>query len=298
MSFKRFFVFIFALVFVTTKVAIGGDNFTPTVESVFLHKSPFINADAYENGIINDLVASGTLNLYLNGLVQDMDGSSDIVSVSGVFYRSGAPIGADCLADNNFCYRIATCNTQTTENPFQLRYSCPLSVWYYADATVGGGRYENEDWRAFIQVNDQVSSSFNNFFSREVSTLLALTIPDRIDFGPRSLGSITTSENNVAMPISQGGNVLADVEVSGSEPLICSENGSIPAQNQGWALMDVGFGDSVALTSSAVDTNLNVFYQEDDLQASFKELYWNISIPSSGLRGVCSGSTVITAIAH
>jgi len=293
-------VLISVSIFLSARNAYGEDpeNFAPTIMSVFLNTNSFTNSDSYESGTIDNLVASGTLDLFINGMIQDLNGSGDVVSVSAVFHRSGAPVGVDCAADNNFCYRITSCSTQTTANPYQLDYSCPLSVWYYADATVAGSRYESEDWRVFVKAEDSLTYSFNNFFTKEMSKLLALNIPDNIYFGSRSLGSITTSENNTFVAISQNGNVLADVEVSANGPLICSENGEIPLENQAWAISDMGFVNSTILTAQSTDTNLGVLYQDDDSLVSSKNLYWNISIPASSLRGTCSGVTTITAIEH
>lgn len=292
-----FSVAVFAVGLLTAQIALGEDVFAPTVESAFLNSSPFVNVDGYENGTIGDLVAASTSSLYINGLVQDLDGSASILSVSAVFYRSGAQDGSNCLADNNFCYRVAACDTQANEDPNQLLFSCPISLWYYADSTVTGGRYENDNWRVSVKASDSLADGFNDSLYKEMPKLLALNIPSEIDFGIMNLGSVSTSENNVAMAISQDGNVVADVEVSGSS-LSCSVNGEIPLENQSWALNDVGFANGVVLTALAVDTNLNVSYQDDDFSIPTQNLYWNLSIPESGLGGMCTGVTTVTAIAH
>ncbi len=98
------------------------------------------------------------------------------------------------------------------------------------------------------------------------------------------------------MNIAQQGNDVADVEVSSAAAMSCTI-GTIAVNGQQWSLTDVDFGagGTNAMTGSAVDTNLNVGYRHGSNPT--KNLFWNISIPSTGVGGSCTGTTTISAIA-
>lgn len=277
-------------------------NVSPTVVSVYISSQANGLTDDYPLGTIYDLVAGSTRTIHVNGVVQDLNGRSDVTSVSASFRRSDIPLtSCDSTAeqDSNYCYYVDTCTLTNNANTDQKAYDCAMALEYFIDATDAAGLYPNENWIVDVQVSDGDSSNTNSSVTKEVASVLALSIPGSISYGILSLGEFTTSASNYEMVISQAGNTAADVEVfSTQNTMTCSIRGTIDISLEQWSLSDVSYGhvDANSLTSSAVDTNLNVERRSDDSQNTSKKLYWNIKVPDSGIEGTCTGTNTITAV--
>lgn len=284
---------------VNVNTAVSIENVDPTVESIYFNDTAFVASDGYPGGTINTLVAGSTKTIYVNGVVEDLNGRDDIIGVALVFYRSSVSGGSACASDKNQCYLDAVCDTQTNADSSQYDYSCQIQLSYFIDSTSAGGAYPFDNWVAEVSVSDGVATGSDQE-TKEVQTLLALNVPSSVDFGTLSLGDETSSENNQAMVVTQRGNDEADVEVSSSAAMSCTINGTIPVANQQWSLTDIGYGASgtAALSGTPTDTNLYVDYQTDEATAPTETVYWNIAIPSGGVEGTCSGATTIAALSH
>lgn len=287
-------VLMFPVFFIGIKIIRAQD--APTIVSDFINNSAFALSDSYPTGNINTLNAGSFKNLYLNGLVEDLDGYTDITNVKGVFYRSGVTNGYNCTPDKNDCYVVEDCDTQVViENQNQLVFSCEVPVYYFADSTVSGGRYPSNDWRVYIKVDDSTTSATTNDISKELEEILALEIPESVDFGAMSLGQATTSGTGKKMTILQNGNTPASVLVSSTDTFICSVRGTIPQANLRWSTADEGWGQATSITATPTNAIINVTYQDNDEQPSSDDLYWNLKIPTSGLEGICTNLTTVTA---
>lgn len=278
-------------------VADAQANTPPTVVSVVTSNTTNGTTDNFPGGSIN-VVSGGVKTVYVNGLVEDLDGQNTITNVRGVFYRSGATGGTACTASGNDCAVVASCGLVNDTNVNRKVYSCRMDLQYYSDSTDASGRYPTENWVAHVEVTDGTDTGSDSALTKEMNSILSLNFSGDIAFGNHDIGDVTTSANNVEYPIAQSGNVNADVEVSMPSGMACT-SGSIAAGNLKWALTDVGFasGSATALTNSPVDTNLDVAYGTDASPGPSKFLYVNISIPSA-IGGTCSGTTVISAISH
>lgn len=269
----------------------------PTIVSKFVSATANGMVDSYAGGTIDNLVAGGVRTIYINGVVEDLDGQGDITEVDVKFYRSGA--GAGCTTSQNDCYIFDNCVLDTenvTSN--QKRYNCSLNIQYFADSTSTGGEFPSEAWVVDVTVKDTLEGSSNDTsLTKDMQTLLALAIPTSINYGALSLNQGTTGATNVAQVISQAGNDLADVEVSSAQSGMLCTIGSIPRANQQWSLTDVGYGGmgTTALSASATDTNLAVPYRHGNNPT--QSLFWNILVPESGLGGTCSGTVNVSTIA-
>ncbi len=278
-------------------VAEAQANTPPTVVSVVTSNTLNGTTDNYPGGSVTPM-AGGTKTIYLNGIVEDLDGASMITNVRGVFYRSGVGSGSACAATGIDCFVRPTCGLYAGATAYQKVYSCEIDISYYADSTDASGRYPSENWVAHVEVTDGTDTAQDSSLTKEMSSILSLVVPGNINFGNHSIGDVTTAGNNVEVSISQSGNVNADVEISMPSGLACA-SGSIPRSNFKWSLSDVGFGSGSAnaLTGSPVDTNLDVAYGTDVAPAPSKTLYFNVSIPDS-IGGSCTGMTTISAISH
>jgi hypothetical protein len=278
----------------TTTVSITNTN--PTVDTIVF--SDTANGSENFSGGVTP-VAGGTKTIHINGVVGDANGEADINATTMTFYRSGATNAEACTPDNNDCYRVDSC-TLTSDTATTKKYDCEIAVQYYADSTDAGGQFSEQNWLTYVKVTDlSAGTGTSNTTAKEMNTTISLDIPSAINYGSFGLGASTTAENNQEMVITQKGNDEADVEVSGAT-MACSGIGSLPVGQQKWsANSDLGYNDAAGtLTGTPDDTNLNVVYRTDDANANTKTLYWNIAIPATGVKGVCTGTDTITTIAH
>ncbi len=269
----------------------------PTVVSVYISTTANGATDDFSGGAI-DLTPATTRTVYVNGVVEDIDGRATITAVTSTLHRSGATGGSTCTNNLANCYVVSACTLGDNANINQKTYSCLMDLSYISQSTNSTGQFPSENWVAYVSVSDGVNSGTNNALTKEVNSMIALNIPSTVAFGVRNVLDITTSANNVEMSITQNGNVRADVNVSMNGGLACTR-GSIPLANLKWAISDVGYTDglSYSLTSSPDNTILDVPYGTNATPAPAKSLYWNISIPN-GVGGYCSNALTITAVTH
>jgi len=299
-SWVAIFVLIAAVFFAQRIIVSAQSNQAPTVQSVYISSTTGAKTDAYPSGTIDNLSPGSTLNIHVNGEVEDLDGRDDISFVSVVFRRSGASGGNSCTADNNDCYRLASCSLSNNEDSNQKDYNCMLSIAYYADSTVATtGRFPDDNWVTEVYVEDlQVASGNDTSVTKEMGEILSLDIAGSLNFGSMDMGDTSTALTNAEQTITQNGNDVADVEVNGLGSMTC-DFGTIPVANHQWALTDVPYDDvaSTVLSAVATDTDLAVSYRDDDTTEMSKILYWNLEIPSIDIAGACTGSIVVNAIA-
>jgi len=280
---------------VTTQTEVG--NVDPEVDTLYVSNSAYGGSNDFgldASGI--GLVAGSTKTIHVNGTVSDTNGAGDFDNVALSFWREN--VGSSCTADNNDCYKNASCSTQANDDT-HLDYNCQVDLQFYADATDTGSAYASEAWRATVTVTDTSSGldAVSNIPGDDVKTLLALDIPTTIDYGTLTNNEKTDVGNNQEKTITQQGNDEADVEVSSVAAMTCTVNGTIPVANQAWTLSDRDFDGSTPLSGIATDTNLNVGYRTNDATPLTKTLYWNIHIPYDSV-GTCTGTNTVTAIAH
>ena len=284
---------------VTTSAEI--QNEPPTINTLRFATTAFNTDDLTSTGILPSV--GNTRTIHINGLIQDNNGKTDIASstISLTFFRTTK--GNTCTTDQNDCYRTTTCTfdyTLTSET--ELAYNCPLDLAYYIDATDTAGAYADDNWTAEVTLADQAGSPATLTATIEVNSLLALNLPDGIDYGTRTLGEQSSSTTNVETVLTQRGNTRADVFVSGGT-MDCSANGglgSLATNAQKWSLTDIDYTatTSIALTASDTKTNRNIRLRTDDQNESSKNLYWNIAIPQSGVKGLCTGANTILITAR
>lgn len=288
-------------------------NSLPTLESVMTSNVAFGEED-YGGGEINTLVPSGTRDLFVTGIVEDVNGRDSIAGVTVVLYRSGVTGGENCDVNNgNDCYAASGCDLVddglTTD--LQWHFSCLVPLAYFMDGTMDGGEFPDEHWVVSVRAEDD-QGGVSEFFSveRELQTLLAVELPSDINYGELSAGESTDETSRVSQRIFQAGNDVADVEVSfqtiSGAPFFggvmdcvhTGGTGSIPSERQRWSIVNGGYESigATALSERPTRAETAVPYRHGENPSS--PLYWNISIPSSGVSGTCTGSVSISAVSH
>ena len=312
------FSLVVALVFVYTRAADTTTGQSPTTSATIDNQAPAVdsvniaNADNGTHLTALDLTLGGQTQVVVWGALSDANGEADIDEVSVVLRRSGATNADSCTVDLNDCYTASgtqavpgacefTADTATTKH-----YACTVNLEFFADGTTAGGQFEAENWVANVVVTDLTPTTGTASATTEVNALLGLFIPTDIAYGQFALGatssasaSVSGNGSNVIHNIDQKGNVIADVTVEGGV-MTCSALGTIPVGNQKWALAANGYESATALTATAFDTDLAVQYQTDDnyvSNPSRKQLFWSIGIPTTGVRGTCTGTNTISVLA-
>jgi|GEM_PF-1666546 len=246
--------------------------------------------------------------------------------------RTKAGCDASAETDKNNCYYSfsdasgtatggnstgGTC-TFSVQSVTTVRFFCPFTIAAWIDATkdTTASSFDADFWEARVYVDDDSADAVVEGASAgtaaagriEVAPALGLSIPTTISYGALALGTTTGASDNTSISITQNSNDVQDVNVSATTNpndgstdgrMACTILGSIAVGSQKWALTDTTYAASTALTTSAVDTNLAVPLGAVDagMGNTATVLYWNIAIPSTGVAGVCSGYTTITALA-
>jgi hypothetical protein len=271
-------------------------NTAPTVDTIRFSTSAYGADDLTTSGILPNIGTDRTI--HINGQITDLNGENDIASstLALTFYRASK--GVSCTVDKNDCYSITTCATTYTDgDDTQITYNCEVPLAYWIDGTDSSSIYESDSWAARIVISDTAGLQAANVATIEMNSLLALNLPDDIDYGTRSLAEVSSSTTNVETVLTQRGNTKADVEVLGTT-MSCSALGTLPIDAQAWSLTDTDYASGAALTGSFVPTLRNINLRTDDTNELAASLYWNIAIPSTGVKGTCSGSNTIVIVAQ
>ncbi|OGG61704.1 hypothetical protein A3C87_03815 [Candidatus Kaiserbacteria bacterium RIFCSPHIGHO2_02_FULL_49_34] len=269
-------------------------NEPPTIDSIRIATTAF-GVDNIASAGITPVVGLDRI-VHLTGTITDLNGKTSVASssISALFYRTSKT--DTCLADMNSCYHITQCDVSyDTASEVELLYNCPTPIAYHTDATDVGSRYASDNWTGTISVVDEGQGTASSTITTEVNALLALNIPDGIDYGTLSLGGISSSP--VDFPLTQRGNTRADVFVSGGD-MDC-DLGMLEGSKQRYSLSGTAAYDDVAtkpLTEIPVQANLVVPFQVTASPVA-TSLYWRIAIPQVGIKGNCIGSNTISLVA-
>jgi len=291
---------------------------------------PFIPS----TGSINTSTANGLKTIYVVGTITDINGiypwsgsslavthsqlfgsssstsGGDLTSLAISFFRSGLGGGSgvsNCDSgaetDKNSCYFALISSDNSGECTFTVTsvttvdFFCPFHIASFVDATDVNGSYASNNWVTSVKITDDAGGSKTKTASTEISSVLSLEIPATINYGALYLGQITTNETNTTTTFVQTGNDAADVNVSyATSTMACTNLGSINSGNQRWSITDVSFDYASALTSAVARAPIEVALRTSDTTANTKPLYWNITIPSSGVSGTCTGTNIISAV--
>ena len=301
------FMLVVGITLVATQAGdiLGGDSGTASTTVTVGNEAPAVQSLVFSTTAygVDNLTSSGILPaigtdrvIHVTGVISDANGESDLASTSLTLYRSG--VASACGTDKNNCYKVMACDTNSAYgNDTEVAYDCPVAIAYWTDATDAGGRYPSEIWRGNVFASDAIGATTTREEEVEVTSLLALTIPEDIDYGVRSLGEQSTATSDVEMILTQRGNTSADVEVSGL-PMACSIIGQIPVSGQGWSLTSVDYASATSLSGTPADTNRNIGYRDDDLVTLQASLYWSIGVPLTGVKGICSGANTVSVVAN
>ena len=279
---------------------IGQNNVTVitnlTIGNVFPDMS---NVSIENNASSLALVPNASRVVTCVGLATDYNGWADVKYSFAVLYdnTSSSYNGAD---DNNLHYTNSSC-TITQEGTYTDWINCTFNVWYYANPGV---------WTCTILVNDTLRKPGYGSDVINVSSLLALGLPDVIYYG--EVNATDVSGENLSN-ITNYGNVKINLSLSGygftlndGNAMNCTsgaiKNISIGLEKYNLTTANPGvmnytqFNQTyLNLTSAPVVKTYNLnFRQNDTFNEATNTTYWRIYVPT-GVAGTCQGNIIFGA---
>src|SRR3989344_7530815 len=123
-------------------------NESPTVDTISISTTAYGADDLTSSGILPNVGTDRTI--HINGVMSDANGENDIASstINIVFHKTTST--NICLADNNDCYVITSCDTNYTDgDDTQIAYNCEVPIQYFIDATDAASIYAEDTWTAY-----------------------------------------------------------------------------------------------------------------------------------------------------
>lgn len=275
----------------TTFTKLNVWNTQPTVYNVIVNPSSI------------DLTPGNITLVTCNGSVYDRDGWQDISNLSASFYDTN--FGDGSSGDNNYRYINSTCgngSSCTVISSTNVSCSCSINVWYYAFNSTWQCNFTATDrgGNATERIQNLTDSGLSAIAT--VNTVLAVGVPDEIDFGNLS---VTETSNEIAANMTNFGNVNISVSVrgyAGNDPTsnisMTCDYGNISLINERYSLSNgTTFASKTILTNASVPLVMNLTNRLNDSQTVFgydvNTTYWMLQIPTT-VGGYCNGTIEFT----
>lgn len=296
--------FLFFLFFHIFSVIVGadiGENVTILSELEIGKSAPLVQNINIEDGSIN-LNPNTTKLVNCSVIAVDYNGDTTIINVTAELFDNSASAKGN-PDDNNDHYTNNSCFINYTygdENT--VLATCLFDLWYYANSGT---------WNCSVQVTDDSNLSVNESNTTTVEPLLALAVPDSIDYG--TVNSTEVSNQNVTN-ITNLGNVMFNISFSGyavtpgdGNAMNCTLGSlkNISVEHEKYNLSSSNdsvlsfsqFDEIYKNLSSSSEINLfNLDYRtQDGVYDVNNETYWRIYVPL-GVAGSCQGNIVFGAI--
>jgi hypothetical protein len=302
----------FLLSFLTTPVSggIGNPNATVITELNIGEVYPEILNVSIDYGAETiTLSPNTTKTVYCIGLVRDYNGEGNLSSANGrIFHNTDS--GYEGAEDNNTHYRNVSCSliNETedafgiTDDEYHALINCTFEVWYYADPGV---------WNCTLWVNDTVSFNNSNSDDANVSDLLALEVPDTINYG--TVNATDMSNENMTN-ITNVGNVIFNLSFAGYAvnegdglAMNCTlgsiknisiehEKFNLTASNPGVLTLDGANNVYENLTANTLVRQFNLDKRTNNATNDiWNATYWRIYVPT-GVAGSCQGNIIFGAV--
>jgi hypothetical protein len=271
-------------------------NSPPQVRSIFAEDNFFVPIKEI------DLTPASTKEITCEGVIIEYDGNESLVNVTGEFFDETNSFYGD-IDDNNFHYTNNTCDLNLGYgSSYEAYFNCSFEVAYYANSG---------NWNCTVKATDNMSISKTSSNDTNINTLLALELPDVIDYGSVATNFVS---DEVIANVTNVGNIMMNLSLYGYGSTIgdglamnCSDglvkNISIESQkynltssNSGSLTLSEFEVNYTNLTSGSVIEKFDLNYRQNDLEnEATNQTYWRIYVPA-GILGNCSGNIVFGAV--
>ncbi|PLX21203.1 hypothetical protein C0584_03245 [Candidatus Parcubacteria bacterium] len=255
-------------------------NATPSVSSVLLNNGTAITLNI-KGAADKTVYASSTT-------ITDNNGCGDIDSATGTIFWEDAVGGADCSADDNDCYQIAsgscTVSGCTGGNDIDVVVQCTTDLVFYAKPTSGDGTDANGAWDtawfASIRAFDEAASYASTSPGVDVNTSSAIEVTEpEIAYGSL-IANTDSGSDNATTTVVNAGNSPLDTNLIGDDmlrELVGPEY--IPASNQEFLLSNFTYGGGTNIASSSQTLADTVIPRPTSVTNVEDEIYWGIAVP-------------------
>jgi CheY-like chemotaxis protein len=276
-------------------VAISG---TTTVTAP--NSAPTVTNVSVNGGSNITLTENTTTSISVTATVTDTNGYADISSVAGRLYRSGVSGAQACTLDGNNCYQ-QTGYSLTGCSGNSCTATLTFLVQFFAQPTDTGSPNAAEYWLGWVQATDASAATGTAFSPNsvtELNTLRALDVQTTVSYGSLLPGNNTGATNSTTT-ITNTGNSVIDIEVSGSQ--LCTDyptcaGGGIPIGNQQYKTTTFTYGAGTALTSTPTWVNITIAKPTATPSNSTANLYWGLGLPNPLPAGSYTGSITVSAV--
>lgn len=274
-------------------------------DEIVINSKPLIISLILDDQTIDnqiDLIPNSTKTVYCEGIISDSDGENDLKNVTSKLFHS-TDSSYSQPDDNNEHYTNNSCSIDASYGNAQESYfRCGYNMQYYSNYGF---------WNCTIFSLDSINASHINSNKSLINPLLAIELPDFLDFG--TVGAGESSPEKI-INITNFGNVAINLSLSGyakypgdSLSMNCSTNSNISIEHTKYNLTDSNLGDMEFnslnvfyknLSSNAITREFNLYSRQEDSQAYLDDTsntYWRTYVPlNSG--GTCTGNIVIGAV--
>lgn len=267
-----------------------------------------INVSINDDAATLTLTPNATTKVDCVAVIREYNGDSDVAGANATFFDSVVS-NASGSDDNNYHYTNSSCELIAdtggfngyADDPYHSLANCTFQVEYYANA---------QDWTCEVTAIDNMSWTSNETDDITVSALLAVGLPDVIEYGTVNA---TFVSNEQTANVTNYGNVQMNLTLEGygttqgdGIAMNCTLGniGYIPVEHEKYNLSATTSGalslsafNSVYtnLTSSAVTRQFELASRlNDTFNEAIKESYWRIYVPT-GVAGTCNGSIIFGA---
>ncbi len=310
--FLEFILIIFLLSFFPKIILAGVGENNVTVQTLLDVGAVYpevINVSIEEDAASVSLNPATTKKIYCAGVVVDYNGQQEIDSVMAEFYDSVVS-GYGSGDDNNEHYANSSCEIINdtagwngyADDAYNAVVNCSMDVWYYANP---------QTWECTIFAIDTTGLSDTGTDTITVSDLLALGLPDTINYG--TVNATYVSEENITN-VTNYGNVELNLSLNGygfiendGYAMNCTLGAikTIPIDYEKYNLTASTLGELsltsfenvyLNLTSAPVTKRFDLNYRQNDiLNEAWNHTYWRIYVPL-GVAGTCQGNIIFGAV--
>ncbi|GBE20017.1 MAG TPA: hypothetical protein ENG87_00600 [Candidatus Pacearchaeota archaeon] len=283
---------------------IGENNVTVSTMLQIGNVFPEIEGITINSGSSIDLTPNSTTTVIVEIIAKDYNGEGDISNVTAEFFDNSASFYGDS-DDNNYHYTNSSCSIDTSYGDiYEINATCSFVVEYYAN---------NATWNLTSLIMDNSSLSDLDSNTQIVNTLLALSLPDTIDYGEVNATAVSlekmanvTNAGNVKMNLSLSGYA---VNVGDGNAMNCTlgsiknisidyEKYNLTASTSGILTLSQFETDYTNLTSNIAVKEFDLNYRQNDgnpTADAINQTYWRIYVPL-GVADSCSGNIVFGAV--
>lgn len=284
---------------------VGEDNVTVITLLQIGNVFPEILNVSIDNGAAGvDLTPNSTKTVTVNITARDYNGEGDIANITSEFFDMASSSYGD-TDDNNDHYTNSSCIIDTAYgDAYEVSALCTFGVWYYAN---------NATWNATVLVTDNSSKTDQADDTIAVNTLLALLLPDNLDYG--EVNATGVSDENQT-DVTNVGNVVLNLSLSGYAVTVgdgyamnCTlgsvQNISIMYEKYNVTTSSPGVINLTGFESNYTNLTSSVLINEFNLNKRLNDTdqfiddtnstYWRIYVPM-GVAGNCSGNIVFGAV--